>query len=159
MCYLDFNTCNLEYLRNLVTYTLFEKALLRDFFYPWFFLWDYFRKFNQFAWGIYLYLSQITFKTYIQFTWFKTYLNNAMVKTMSSRRDTNPPAIYDEMWDFSFIILSHSGFEFAISLNGTACLTSWKKGEKNTNFILFYFSKKFRIFSDFFFSDFWYKFL
>ena len=33
----------------------------------------------------------------IQFTGFKTYLNNAMVKTMSSRRDTNPPAIYDEM--------------------------------------------------------------
>ena len=53
-----------------------------------------------------------------------------MVKTMSSRRDTNPPAIYDEMWDFSFIILSHSGFEFAISLNGTACLTSWKNKKK-----------------------------
>ena len=25
------------------------------------------------------------------------HLNNAMVKTISSRRDTNPPAIYDEM--------------------------------------------------------------
>ena len=62
-----------------------------------------------------------------------------MVKTMSSRRDTNPPAIYDEMWDFSFIILSHSGFEFAISLNGTACLTSWKK-EKNLK-ISFHFLK------------------
>ena len=56
-----------------------------------------------------------------------------MVKTISSRRDTNPPAIYDEMWDFSFIILSHSGFEFAISLNGTACLTSWKNKKNLKN--------------------------
>ena len=58
-----------------------------------------------------------------------SHLNNAIVKKISNKRDTNPPAIYDEMYDFSFIILSHSGFELGISLNGMACLTSWHSGK------------------------------
>ena len=120
--YLDFKTCKLEYLRNLVIHSL-KNSSLKVSFIPDSFSELSFESLTNLIEEIFIFKPNYL-------TWFKTYLNNAMVKTMSSRRETNPPAIYDEMWDFSFIILSHSGFEFAISLNGTACLTSWKNKKK-----------------------------